>query len=155
MTILARNSAAMPFASRLATIAIPASLAGFGGAVPAPAAEDPWKDYKPIDLVCPGQAETKLALTSQHNLNGDRDRATLALANGEIVFVVLEAAASGASYEEVFSAPPWDTDEIAARNARRIIHVLEPYLAACADGGPALQQVRQTLERNRQALGLE
>ena len=125
-------------------------------AIPALAAEDPWEDYRPIELTCPGQAEPGLVLTSQSIRDiGVRDRVTLDFAGGEIVSVTLEGAAAGHDFEEIFAGSPDDADAKAAGNAKRVIAILEPYRTACSEGGQALVQVEQALKENRQLLGLD
>ena len=138
----------------LACLAAPAFVACI--LFPAGAAEDPWEEYRPIELVCPEQAEPRLVLTSQSKLDiGVRDRVTLLLADGEVLSVTLEGAAAGYGFEEIFAGSPSDTDATAAGNARRVVKILEPYLAACSEGGDALLEIQQTLKRNRQELGLD
>lgn len=131
-------------------------VAALCAAIPASAAEDPWKDYRPIELVCPDQAAPRLVLVSQSESDiGVRDRVTLTFAGGEIVSVTLEGAATGYDFEELFAGSPDDANAVAAGNAKRVIAILEPFLTACTDGDEVLLKVRQMLEENRQLLGLD
>ena len=142
--------------SWLASLSVLAFAASVATAVPALAAQDPWEDYKPIELTCPGLAQPKLVLVSRSTKSiGDRDRITPTLADGEILSVFVEVAAVGLAFQQIFAGSPNDSDAVVAGNAKRTIDVLGPFLAACAEGGQALLEVQQRLKRNRQSLGLD
>ena len=142
--------------SWLASTPLLALVAGVATTGPALTAQDPWEDYKPIELTCPDQAQPKLVLVSQSTKSiGDRDRVTLTFAAGEILSVSVEVAALDLAFEQIFAGSPNDTDAVVAGNAKRTIDVLGPFLTACSEGGEALLKVRQTLDQNRKLLGLD
>lgn len=121
-------------------------------ASPARAAEPPPADaYLDVDLVCPSATSAVLEARARNRL-GDRDRVTIAFANGVIRRVALAAAAEGFPYEDVFASDMPAPDPRGVRNVERILAKVRPALVACAEGGERLRRLRAQHAENRARL---